>query len=103
MSEMLASLQLKFSPTVRRDILVEKNLFTMRLPEHTVTTQLVRADKPLRIVFPFIAQIHQSLHSLPIAAAMAKLYPEVEVRRRRLTTAAQSDPASGDLLSGSTP
>ncbi len=79
MSEMLASLQLKFSPTVRRDILVEKDLFTMRLPELAVTTQLVRAHKPLRIVFPFIAQIHQSLHSLPIAAAIAKLYPEVAV------------------------
>lgn len=79
MSEMLASLQLKFSPTVRRDILVEKDLFTMCLPELTSKTQLVRADKPLKIVFPFIAQIHQSLHSLPIAAAMAKLYPDVEV------------------------
>lgn len=33
----------------------------------------------MRIVFPYLAQMHQVLHSLPIAAAMAERHPGVDV------------------------
>lgn len=33
----------------------------------------------MRIVFPFFAQLHQVFHSLPIAAAIAVRYPDVQV------------------------
>lgn len=79
MSDMLASSHLNFSSAVRREIFVERDLYTARLRTMASSTRLSRANKPLKIVFPFIAQIHQSLHSLPIAAAMAQSYPDIEV------------------------
>ncbi|MBO6037742.1 MAG: sensor domain-containing protein [Acetobacter sp.] len=33
----------------------------------------------MRIVFSYIAQVHQTLHSLPIAMEIAQRYPEIEV------------------------
>lgn len=33
----------------------------------------------MRVVFPYFAQLHQVLHSLPIAAAMAERHPGVDV------------------------
>lgn len=33
----------------------------------------------MRIVFPYLAQAHQVLHSLPIAAAMAQRHPQIDV------------------------
>lgn len=33
----------------------------------------------LRVCFPFIAQIHQAFHALPIAAALAQRHPEIDV------------------------
>jgi len=38
-----------------------------------------RRPQTLRVCFPYIAQRHQILHSLPIAAAMARQFPHVEV------------------------
>ncbi len=32
-----------------------------------------------RIVFPYLAQLHQVLHSLPIAAELARQHPDIEV------------------------
>ncbi|WP_139231733.1 hypothetical protein [Azotobacter beijerinckii] len=37
-----------------------------------------QATRP-RICFPYIAQVHQIFHSLPIAAALAQRYPDIEV------------------------
>ena len=39
----------------------------------------------LRVVFPFIAQPHQTLHSLPIAFEMALRHPEIDVHVACLT------------------
>ena len=39
----------------------------------------------VRIVFSYIAQIHQTFHSLPIAMEIAQRYPEIEVRLACMT------------------
>ncbi len=64
----------------------------------------------MKVVFPYFAQFHQVLHSLPIAAEMANLYPDVEVHvagarqehldfvRRLLARHAPGAPLHLDLL-----
>jgi hypothetical protein len=44
------------------------------------------ARERLRVGFPYLAQIHQAPHSLPIAVELARRHPEVEVRVAALTT-----------------
>lgn len=39
----------------------------------------------MRIVFSYIAQIHQTFHSLPIAMEIAQRYPEIDVRLACMT------------------
>jgi hypothetical protein len=46
----------------------------------------------MKVVFPYFAQLHQVLHSLPIAAAMAQRHPDVEVH------AASAWPAQLDFI-----
>ncbi|MBB3102969.1 hypothetical protein [Azomonas macrocytogenes] len=48
-----------------------------RLQRWAKATDPVRV--PVRICFPFIAQVHQIFHSLPIAVALAQRYPDMEV------------------------
>ena len=43
------------------------------------TDSLRRMEAPLRVCFTYIAQLHQILHSLPIAAALARRHPGIEV------------------------
>ncbi len=45
----------------------------------------------MKVVFPFIAQRHQVMHSLPIAAAMSQAHPEVEVHVAAATPAFQRE------------
>lgn len=49
-----------------------------RLPCWARTTATPETARP-RICFPYIAQIHQIFHSLPIAVALAQRYPDLEV------------------------
>lgn len=39
----------------------------------------------MKVVFPYIAQVHQILHSLPIAAELAMRHPHVQVRAACVT------------------
>jgi hypothetical protein len=64
----------------------------------------------LRLVFPYLAQAHQVLHSLPIAAAIAQRHPQVQVHvaaisaaqldfaRRLIARHAPQAPIAFDLL-----
>ncbi|MET0988848.1 MAG: sensor domain-containing protein [Steroidobacteraceae bacterium] len=40
----------------------------------------------MRVVFPYLAQLHQVFHSLPIAAQMAMTYPQVRVHAAGATS-----------------
>src|SRR3546814_17614497 len=43
------------------------------------TAQFSRTGTLMRVCFPYIAQSHQILHSLPIAMEMAIAFPDIEV------------------------
>jgi len=44
-------------------------------------------SRRLRVAFPYLAQLHQTPHSLPIATELARRHPEIEVHIAALTDA----------------
>lgn len=68
-----------------------------RLKQWACTTQSALSNEPsrLRICFPFIAQLHQVFHSLPIAVALAQRHPEIDVH---IATTPQKLPQIQELV-----